>query len=232
MYTIDSISVYVFNWKKVSQNSTKIIENIKKYINDITIVNCDELFKPEDSIRTIQLDDSHYYGSQYQHAILDVKENKIFCVIVGDNIPENNFADIFKNAINMFNKYKVGVYSPNDKRSPHKKNGLCLEDNIYHVPNTDCGFWFINPEIVKTMKSIKYGNLSPLGWGIDVVTIKESIRLEYIVIRDYNTYTDQLDHNCNYDKTNAKKGMNSLINEYNKTSFYTIEDFKPPLRAV
>ena len=217
MYTIDNISVYIFNWKKVSKNSIKLIENIKKYINDITIINCDDTFKFEDSIRTIQLDDSHYYGSQYEHAILDVKEKQIFCVIVGDNIPENNFEDIFKNAINIFNTHKVGVYSPNDKRSSKTKKGKYLQDNIYHVPNTDCGFWFINPEIVKTMKSIKYGNLSPLGWGVDQVTIMESIKLGFIVIRDYSVETDQLDHTTNYNNNTAKKGLICLINEYKKS---------------
>jgi hypothetical protein len=209
MYTIDNISVYIFNWKKVSKNSIKLIGNIKKYINDITIINCDDTFKFEDSIRTIQLDDSHYYGSQYEHAI--------FCVIVGDNIPENNFEDIFKNAINIFNTHKVGVYSPNDKRSSHKKKGLCLEGNIYHVANTDCGFWFINPEIVKIMKNFKYGNLSPLGWGVDHVTIMESIKLVFIVIRDYSVETDQIDHTTNYKKKTAKKGYNFLVNEYKKS---------------
>ena len=218
MYTIEDISVYIFNWKKVSQNSVNLVRNIQKYINDITVVNCDELFKFENSIKTIQLDDSHYYGSQYEHAILDVKENNIFCVIVGDNISENNFEEIFIHAINMFNKHKVGVYAPNDKRSVHKEIKEQLEDNIYHVVNTDCGFWFVNPEIVKRIKKISYGKVSPLGWGIDMITIRESIRLGFIAIRDYNVETDQLDHTTNYDFDTARKGMNELFLEYDKLS--------------
>jgi len=216
MYTQDNISVYIFNWKKVSHNTVELLNNIKKYNSDITVINCDELFKFEHSIKTIQLDDSHYYGSQYEHAVRDVKENKIICIIVGDNISENNFEKIFKHAIDAFNKYKVGVFAPNDKRSTHQKRNECLAGNIYHVNNTDCGFWFINPEIVKKTKNIDFGKLSPLGWGIDNLIIKESLRLGFVVIRDYNIETDQLDKTTNYNSKEASKGKRKLLSEYEK----------------
>lgn len=216
MFVLNDISVYIFNWKKVNQNSINLVKNIKKYINDITFVNCDESFKLENSIKAIQLDDSHYYGSQYEHSIVDVKENNIFCVIVGDNISENNFKEIFMNSIQIFNKYKVGVYAPNDIRSHHKKKNECLEKNVYNVDNTDCGFWFIHPEIVKKTKKLKFGNLSPLGWGIDSITITESKRLGFMVLRDYRVSTDQLDYSTNYDMGKAGEGMIKLYQEYEK----------------
>lgn len=217
MFVVDDISVYIFNWKKVNNNSIELVQNIKKYITDVTLVNCDESFKLENSIRSIQLDDSHYYGSQYEHAIVDIKENKIFCVIVGDNISENNFQKIFMNAIQIFNKYKVGVYAPNDIRSHHKTKNECIEKYIYNVDNTDCGFWFIHPEIVKNTKQLKFGNLSPLGWGIDTITISESKRLGLSVLRDYRVKTDQLDYTTNYDMNKAGEGMINLYQEYERT---------------
>jgi len=212
--SLNRISVYILNWKKVTKNSINLAKNIKKYISDVTIINCDETFRIDDSIKSIQLDDSHYYGSQYEHAIMDVKENNIFCVIVGDNISENNFETIFKNTINTFNKYKVGVFAPNDKRSPHKNRSECIEGSLYNVDNTDCGFWFIHPEIVKFLKVLKYGNLSPYGWGIDVITIVESRRLGFKVIRDYSIETDQLDYSTNYNGDKARQGMQILLKEY------------------
>ena len=216
MYQVEDISVYILNWKKVSQNTVKLIENIKNHIADITIINCDDSFKFEDSIKTIELDDSHYYGSQYEHAILDIKDNKILCVIVGDNISLNDFYEIFKNSIEIFNKYKIGVYAPNDKRSFHVEKNDMIEENIFNVNNTDCGFWFINPEIVKNLKELKYSTLSPFGWGIDTITIKESLRLGYKVIRDYRVSTDQLDHTTNYNTDNATRGAELLMSEYEK----------------
>jgi hypothetical protein len=216
MYTIDDISVYILNWKKVSQNSLKLVNNIKPYLTDITVINCDESLTLEDSIKKIQLDDTHYYGSQFQHSILDIKENKLYCGIVGDNIPENNFEKIFSNALDMFNKYNTGIYAPNDKRSHHVNRNNLLEANIYHVDNTDCGFWFINPDIIKRIKIINFGMLSPLGWGIDIVIIKEAIRLGFIVIRDYDVETDQLDHTTNYNERYAFIGLHQLLKEYEK----------------
>ena len=214
MITIDNISVYIFNWKKVSQNSIRLFKKIKKYIKDVTIINCDESLKLDDSIKSIQLDDSHYYGSQYERAINDVKENNVFCVIVGDNISENNFENIFTNAVEIFNKYKVGIYSPHDKRSGHQNRNGCIEENVYFVENTDCGFWFIHPEIVMKLKHFKYGTLSPLGWGIDVITSTESSRFGFKVLRDYRVTTDQIDRSTNYDKNVATKGMIILFKEY------------------
>jgi hypothetical protein len=214
MFTINDVSVYILNWKKVTHNSVKLEQNIKKIISDVTIINCDEFFNFGNGVKAIQLDDSHYYGSQYEHAIRNAKENNIFCVIVGDNIAENNFEAIFINTVNMFNKYKVGIYAPNDKRSPHKNIKGLLEENVYHIENPDCGFWCINPEIVKKMKTINYGSISPMGWGIDVITVMEAHRLDYIVIRDYKVETDQLDHTTNYNTSRAQGGLHALIHEY------------------
>ena len=211
-----NISVYIFNWKKVSENSLKLYENIKKFINHVTIINCDENFKLDDSIKHIQLDDSHYYGSQYEHAIKDVPEGSIFCIIVGDNIANNNFEKIFDEAIKKFNTYNIGVYAPNDKRSPHINRKEEIESNIYNVDNTDCGFWFISPKIVSKLRNINYANLSHFGWGIDFITIEEARHQGLLVLRDYNIETDQLDRSTNYDFHKASLGQNKIINEYKR----------------
>jgi hypothetical protein len=214
MYTLDDIHVYIFNWKKVSKNTLVLYEKITNILKNVCIVNCDEFLNLNDDIVNIKLDDSHYYGSQYDHAIKHVKENKLFCVIVGDNV-SNHFQEIFNNALNTFNNYKVGVYSPNDKRSIHKNILENINESLYNVENTDCGFWFINPDIVKKMKNINY-NISKYGWGIDVITIKESRKQGLLVLRDYSVETDQVDHTCGYDLPQAFHGMNLLQQEYNK----------------
>lgn len=216
MYKLENISVYILNWKKVSKNSLELYQNIKKIINNTTIINCDENLLLDNSIKHIQLDDSHYYGSQYEHAINDIDTKSIFCIIVGDNIPNNNFELIFNKAIDTFNTHNVGIFAPNDKRSPHKKRYSEIQQNLYEVENTDCGFWFINPIIVTKLKNIKYGTLSNYGWGIDVITIKESIKQGLKVLRDYSIETDQLDHTTNYNQAIAQNGMNNIEAEYNK----------------
>ena len=217
LYSYDNIDVYIFNWKKTSTNSLILYEKISKIIKNITIVNCDESLILDDSIKKIQLDDSHYYGSQYEHAINDVRKDSILCVIVGDNISNNNFDTIFGNAIDAFNNISnLGVFSPNDKRSTHKKKYKKYKDNLYNVPNTDCGFWFIHPSIITKLRNIKYGTISKYGWGIDIITIKQAKKDGLLVLRDYSIETDQLDHSCGYNHTDAKRGMKLLEDVHEK----------------
>ena len=216
MYTLDDLSVYIFNWKKVTTNSIQLYFNIKKIINNVSIINCDENILLSSNIKHIQLDDSHYYGSQYEHAIKDTKTGSIFCVIVGDNIPNSNFQQIFNRAIEVFNTYNVGVYAPNDKRSVHKYINFEFKEELYDVDNTDCGFWFIHPNIVSKLKDIKYGTLSNFGWGIDKITIKEARRQKMNVLRDYSIETDQLDQTTNYDTDKAYEEKCNIEDEYNR----------------
>jgi hypothetical protein len=218
MYTLDNISVYILNWKKVSNNSLILYDKIHPIIENTCIINCDESLIIKDNIPHIQLDDSHYYGSQYNHSIKHVKDDNILCVIVGDNIPNNNFSEIFQSALKTFNSINVGVYAPHDKRSVHQTKLKNISENLYNVSTTDCGFWFIHPKIVKKLKNIDY-NISKYGWGIDVITAKEAVKQKFLVVRDYSIETDQLDHTQGYDAVKAKDDWAKLENIY-KSSFF------------
>jgi hypothetical protein len=214
-FTLNDIIVYIFNWKKVTDNSLKLYEKISPIIKDTCIVNCDETRTLDASIQHIQLDDSCYYGSQYDHAIKHVKENNIMCCIVGDNIHDNDFNKIFNSAIYAYNTVNAGVYAPNDKRSMHTTKLEHIKDELYDVITTDCGFWFIHPKIVKKLKNINY-NVSRFGWGVDTITITESRKQGLLVMRDYSTETDQVDHSCGYDAGVAYRDMKKLERVYKK----------------
>lgn len=213
MYTIDDLSVYIFNWKKVTDNSLLLYKKVSAIVKDTVLINCDEHFKPKKAINHIQLDDSYYYGSQYDVAIKHVKPNKIFCVIVGDNLPTANFRAIFESAMATFNTHDVGIYAPNDKRTVHVSTSGKHHGKLYNVPNTDCGFWFIHPCIVDKLKSINY-RVSNFGWGVDIITIKEARRQGLLVLRDYSVETDQLDHSCGYNHRDASVGAQELLKIY------------------
>ena len=218
MYTLDDIAVYIFNWKKVSTNSLLVYNNIIKVIKNTTIINCDESLILESSIKHIQLDDSHFYGSQYEHAIRDVKIGSIFCVIVGDIII-NDVEILFNKALHTFNTIHTGIYSPNDLRSPHTELYENINGSLYNVPNTDCGLWFIHPSIILKIKNLKY-SISKYGWGIDILTINEARKQDLFVLRDMSIKVDQLSHETNYLYDNAVAGIKLIENEYEK--LYTI----------
>lgn len=215
MFTLDDIYVYILNWKKVSVNGLKLYQNIAPIINNTIMINCDEYMPLTDDITHIQLDDSHYYGSQFNHAIKHVKDGAIMCVIVGDNIPNNDFEKIFHNALDAYNNFNTGVYSPNDKRTAHQGRDARFSGELYNVPNTDCGFWFIHPNIIRRLRNLDF-TISKFGWGIDVIIIAEARKLQFLVLRDYSVETDQLDHSVGYNSQKAQAGQFALEKEYSK----------------
>jgi len=136
------------------------------------------------------------------------------CIIVGDNTCDNDFSNIFTSAINAFNTNKIGVYAPHDKRSTVQKVLHKHHGSLYHVKNTDCGFWFIHPKIHTPMKNLDY-TISKYGWGIDVIMIKEATRYGMYTVRDNSIETDQLDHECGYNRDIASKEYVALLQAYN-----------------
>jgi hypothetical protein len=214
-FTLDHISVYIFSWKKVTDNSLKLYKNISPIIKNTTLINCDEKTILEKTIAHVQLDDTCYYGSQYNVAIKRTNPTEILCIIVGDNIADNDFKKIFESAINTFNKYDVGIYAPNDKRTWHQSRNANIANELYDVDNTDCGFWFIHPAIIKRLKPLNY-RISNYGWGIDTINIQEAKKQGRLVIRDYSIETDQLDHTCGYNQDKAKVDSEKLLKQYNR----------------
>jgi hypothetical protein len=215
MFTLDDIYVYILNWKKVSVNGLKLYQNIAPIIDNTIIINCDEYMPLTNDIPHIQLDDSHYYGSQFNHAIKHVKDGAIMCVIVGDNIPNNDFEKIFQNALNTYNNFNTGVFAPNDKRTAHQGRYERFNGELYNVANTDCGFWFIHPNIVRRLRNLDF-TISKFGWGIDVIMIAEARKQNLLVLRDYAIETDQLDHTIGYNTDSAHKYQVALEKAYNK----------------
>jgi len=213
MYTFDDIYVYIMNWKKVNANSLQLYKAIQPIVHNTWMINCDENWTLDSSVQHIQLDDSHYYGAQFNTAILHIPDNKIFCIIVGDNIPDNSFSTIFSSALDALNAGKIGVYAPYDKRSVHQKIVNTYKDMIYHVQNTDCGFWFIHPKIYMRMRNIDY-TISKYGWGIDIIIIQEAKKSGMLVVSDHSISTDQIDHTCGYDIAEAAKESAKLQRIY------------------
>jgi hypothetical protein len=196
----------------VSANSLALYNSVRPFVSSAKIVNSDENHTYE--VPQIQLDDSFFYGGQFDRAIKDVADGEIMCVIVGDNIPTNDFAAVFKAAEHAFRTYNVGVYAPNDKRAiSHATRNALYAEELYDVDTTDCGFWFIHPRIVRSLKGLDFTQ-SKYGWGIDTVVIAEARKQGMLVLRDYSVETDQLDHSCGYDAGGAMYGMRLLEKAY------------------
>lgn len=216
-FTIDDIYVYIFNWKKTNNNVIKIYDNVIKYKHNICIINSDENFKFDDNINVIQLNDNYYYGGQFENAIRNIQSNKILCIIVGDTKPDVDFENVFNNAVKAFNNYNAGIFAPNDLRTLHKKrNNQIKNTTLFHVPNTDYGFWFIHPILLEKLKDINYYQLGNFGWGVNAIVIEECKRNKLNILRDYSISVDQLDHTTNYNSKDAYIQLKNLLNVYHK----------------
>ena len=208
---MNNIHTFIFSWKKVTENALKLYEKAAEVCANTTLINCDENVRVV--VNHIQLDDSYYYGGQFETAIKAVPDGGSLCVIVGDVSPEANWSSIFEKADAALATRHVGVYAPNVDYTWHKSRGRQVGYTLWEVPNTDCAFWFIHADVVQALRDVPYRMLSNLGWGIDTVVNKESARQGKLVVRDYSELVRQPEGTA-YNKDKAKVQMSLLLAYY------------------
>lgn len=207
--------IYIFSWHKTTENAIKIYNEVKKYCKNCFLINCDENFKNNENVENvIHLDDSYYFGGQFQTAVRNIPDNMFFCNIVADVDINIDWEKLFNNTIHSFNSYKLGVYSPHDINSAHQRKGIQLENDLFNVDNTDCTCWFIHPDIIKIIKNIDYYGISNFGWGIDWIVSLESKKQNLLVIRDYSIKITQPKNSTGYNTDQASQQMHNLEKHY------------------
>lgn len=230
-FTIDDIYFYIFSWKKVTENALEMFDILKKIIPNCYFVNCDENYKMSGD-HVIQLDDSYYYGGQFETALRHCPKNKILGICVGDADPipkllvdikdykykpckKENINKCWKELLNKqlyaINKLNAGVVAPYTYYTAQtKKFDNIKNTNYYNVPNTDCTFWFLHPEITKFLRNFNFQKEVPLGWGIDILAIKYSRSIYKRVLRDYSYEVSQ-PQGTNYNSLEASTAMRSFL---------------------
>ena len=193
---MNNIHTFIFSWKKVTENALALFEKASAVCPNTTLINCDENVGV--LVKHIQLDDSYYYGGQFEAAIKAVPDGSSLCCIVGDVSPEASWSSIYEKAVETLATQHVGVYVGN---------------TLWEVPNTDCTFWFIDADVVRVLRDIPYRMLSNLGWGIDTIVNKESVRQGKLIVRDYSDLVRQ-PMGTAYNKEKAKAQMSLLLAYY------------------
>ena len=229
-YKETDICIYIFLWKKVSQNALKLYDILSKTFNNIIIIDCDET-NTLDKPNIIKLDDSAYYGKQFDTAIKHSENNKIVGIFVGDIDPiKINCKNIKDNMLYSMNHKNVGIYAPNDVRSDDNsqihieiknKNfnlGKIEDTDFFRTSYTDCTCWFFIPELITMMKTIDFTKTN-LGWGIDLSLIKLAIDNGYNVVKDYsvNIYNPP---GTNYKSDKAHKEMDDFNSYISKLQLF------------
>ena len=210
----NNIYVYIFSWKRITNNSVNLFNKVSEHFTNTYMINCNEnITLPIDQKYNIQLDDSYYYGGQFEAAIKHIPENCIMGIITGDVDPNAEWEKILMNMKKSFETNKIGIYAPNVDFTAHTNKTKHLWDLLYEVPNTDCTCWFIHPTIIKKLGNIPYFNLSNLGWGIDIIFIEECKKNNLYAARDYSVIVYQ--PKCTaYNMHTAGIELNKIINYY------------------
>jgi len=184
----------------------------------ITIINCDENTVLSSEYNSVQLDDSYYYGGQFNTAMQYLQDNTYVWCIVGDVTPNAKWEDIYNNAANAFKTYPIGIYAPNVIYTTHTSKKTRLINELWHVDNTDCTCWCIHPSVIASIKYIPFRMLSNLGWGIDVLVAAETKKQSKFIIRDYSQIVYQ-PKGTNYSSELAASQLADLMLFYKNNIF-------------
>jgi len=210
---MEDIYVYVFSWKHVTENAIRIYKAVNKAFPNTIFVNCDENYRPDADIRTIQCDDTYYYGKQFEKALQETPADKIIGFIVGDISPDSCWDMIAQSVVKAFATNKVGVYAPNVDYTSHTDPGTLAWDTLHDVYNTDCACWFLDPRISATYRKLPIAQSSMYGWGIDTIARFECTRYNLIMARDYK-FTITQPQGTGYNRMFAMIQMGQLLRKY------------------
>ncbi len=214
--TINDLSIYIFCWKKCVENSCNLYNEIKQVCPNVTIINSDENQPLDNNLyKSIQLDDTYYYGGQLETALSVLPTNCVLWCITGDIQLGANWTDIISNAIKYMNRGDVGIYTPRVIVSEWQEKCGLIEDNVWRVDHPDRICLAIHPQICEGLKNIKFKELSNYAFAIDKIFTLECHNLNMIAVCDYSLEVKHPD-GSGYDRVVASAQMNNLLIEYNQ----------------
>jgi hypothetical protein len=191
MFSKEDIYIYIFSWKKVTDQATRLYHKVSEVCPNTWFINCDENASITDITNILQKDDSYYYGGQFETAVKHTPSGKIVGCIVGDVDPDAAWGAILENAVSAFNTGKIGIFAPNVDYTWHTSRKENLWGSLFEVENPDCTAWFIHPNVLSLIREIPYKMVSNLGWGIDTICCEEARRLQLHIARDYSVIVHQ-----------------------------------------
>ncbi len=216
-YTLNDIYLYIFSWKRVNNNAIQIYNKVAPIIPNTFFINCDENFNAAAYIpanNLIQLDDSYYFGGQFETAMKHCPHNKIYANIVGDVDPNKiNWNNLFDSMLYGINNLNAGVIAPDAPNFP--KLGPHIKNSYYEVADTDSTIIFITPEIWHPYKNFPYKQKTHYGHGIDKFFCNITRRFGKKTVRDKEIQVDT-DGKAGYDGAKAAVEMHSFLEAIEK----------------
>ena len=216
-YTTNDIYLYIFSWKRINDNAIAIYNKVAPIFPNTYFINCDENFDaaqyiPKDKI--IQLDDSYYFGGQFETAMKHCPRTAIYGNIVGDVDPENiNWEYLANSMLYSFNTLNAGVAAPDAPNFPNK--GAQIEGPYYEVTDTDSTIFFIHPDIWQKYAQFPYKKTTHYGHGIDKFFCNITGKYGKKTLRDTSIKV-ATDGKSGYSGNEAAKQMNNFVEAIEK----------------
>ena len=222
MNPLQGLCVFIFSWRKVTRNASTLYGRVAEHFPWVKFVNCDESESPIVGVpenQTIQLDDSCYYGKQFQAAHDAMVPGNYMACITGDVEPEADWSSIAKHIGEAIRSGGFGVFAPNVEVTTHVARNQPVAHAtlryLFSVPNTDCTCWVIHPAVLSVLRLLRIGERSNLGWGIDTIACHESRVQGLHVVRDYGILVKQ-PPGTGYSREEAFSQQITLIHFYNQ----------------
>ena len=182
------VQPFIFNWKGKYRNVNKIAGQFRSIFEDITVINSDDDYCPED---WVNIGDDFYFSGQFNTA-LKYFSGDIFFHVQGD-VSYNRWQELVDDAIFYMQYYDCGIYAPNINHTHwptevvkiKDRNNLLEHESLDIVSCTDETVWFIHRDVLSKIgqHSIHFP-YSDFGWGIDFVLSSISFLNKKLVLRD------------------------------------------------
>jgi hypothetical protein len=180
-----------------------VFDEISKVHSKTYILNCDEFYKM-DRDNVIEANDSYYYSKQFFTCLKHCKENhpgSYFMSLTGDVSPVADWKSIIERSEDAIVKYGAGISAPNVDYTWHVAKNYPFTDNFWIVPNPDCTVWNLHPDVYNLLDKTDFAEVSKIGWGIDLIAVLFSKKLNKKILRDYkNTVQHPKDRGYTDDK--------------------------------
>jgi hypothetical protein len=177
------IQAFIFNWRGHEARAAALEAAIRPHAPVLVINSEEDLTEVHPG--WIHLGESAYFCAQWNKA-LELFDADLFFHIQAD-AHSDDFGDLFARALDLFERYEIGILEPHVDHSDFSFNRRLLrtlEPGLQEVPMTDCTCWFIHGKLLRRLPPIDLA-LNRFGWGVCGVVAAWCSLDGRLCLRDY-----------------------------------------------
>lgn len=209
-----NVHAIIYSWPKAHENAFGIAAALRGSVARTSVVACsDEPIPHDPSIEVFQLDNSAYFGRQFEKTI-EVFDGDILLQIAADTATAS-WAALAQRCAQRFQAIPIlGVWTPDIDGTTWPNERVALyetqDPTLIGVVQTDCIVWAMRRSIVDYLKTLDFSE-TPLGWGIDWAAIAHAHANKLRVLRDLGVKVHHRIGGSGYDRLEADRQRNAFL---------------------